>query len=30
MTTCDHCGAEYTSPLAAAFCCDPAAFGDTD
>ena len=27
--TCD-CGAEYTSAVAAMFCCDPAAYGDTD
>jgi|GEM_PF-2782153 len=33
MTTlhpCDYCGSEYTSPFAAAFCCDPAAFGEND
>lgn len=30
LHTCDHCGAQYTSPLAAALCCDPAAYGDDD
>jgi len=27
---CEYCHSEYTSPLAAALCCDPAAFGDDD
>ena len=27
---CEHCHSEYTSVLAAALCCDPAAFGDED
>ena len=30
MHPCDNCGAEYTHPLAAALCCDPAAYGDDD
>ena len=30
LHTCEHCGSEYTSPLAAALCCDPAAFGEDD
>lgn len=30
MYACDYCGGEYVSPLAAAMCCDPAAYGDTD
>ena len=27
---CTLCGSEYSSPLAAALCCDPAAHGDDD
>lgn len=30
LHACDYCGSEYTSPLAAALCCDPAAFGEAD
>lgn len=27
---CDRCGSEYSSVLAAALCCDDAAYGDMD
>lgn len=30
MFACDLCESEYTSPLAAALCCDIAAHGDQD
>lgn len=30
MHTCDRCGAEYTSVIAVAYCCDEAAYGDDD
>lgn len=30
LHTCGYCGSEYTSPLAAALCCDPAAYSDDD
>lgn len=29
-TACTTCGSEYTSVLAAALCCDPAAYGEDD
>lgn len=28
--TCSICGSEYSSVLAAALCCDPAAYGEDD
>lgn len=30
LYTCDGCESQYTSPLAAALCCDPAAPGPAD
>lgn len=30
LHVCDYCGAEHTSPLAAALCCDAAAFDPHD
>ena len=30
LYACEECRSEYTSPLAAALCCDPAAYGDDD
>lgn len=27
---CTLCGAEWTSPIALMYCCDPAAYGDAD
>ena len=30
MHPCESCGSEYPSLLAAAICCDPAAYGDDD
>lgn len=28
--TCDHCGAQWVSPISAAMCCDEAAFNPDD
>lgn len=30
LYACDLCGSEYTSPLAASFCCDPGAYDNHD
>lgn len=30
LHACSFCGAEYTSIWAAALCCDPGAYADTD
>ena len=30
MFPCEYCGKQYNSELAAAMCCDPAAYGEDD